>query len=66
MKIEKLVTFVLSESEMKEAFIDYMKKKKVRKSLINHAKKNLGIIEYSDDSDGFVLSLDNVAEIEVL
>jgi len=65
MKIEKLVTFVLSESEMKEAFIDYMKKKKVRKVLIDHAKNNLGVIEYNEGG-GFCYSLDNIAEIEVL
>jgi len=64
MKIEKLVCFVFTHVEMREALCAYMKKKGVAAHLIEHVRENRGDIEYVDG--GFSFSLDNVAEVEEL
>ena len=64
MKIEKLVCFVFTVEEMREALFAFMKKKGVDKHLIKHAKENCGDIEYYNG--GYSFSVDNVAEVEKL
>lgn len=63
MKLEKTLQFSLTEEEIKEAIIDFLLKKKIKKEYIKHLKNSSTILDSTYDE--YILIVDGAIEEKV-